>query len=247
MTMLSTTNFAATTTEAGTVEVIRTQRLSKSLDDRPVLRDLDLTINAGEYVAILGANGAGKSTLLRILATLIPPSSGDVFLFGEKLTRNTCAVRSRIGMIGHQTMLYRDLSARENLEFFGRLYGLEHPINRALELLEMIGLSDRATDPIKSYSRGMAQRVAIARALLHDPELVLADEPFDGLDAPSTESLEQLLSDLNVAGKTIVMVHHDIEATLQIAQRAIVLRDGRIAIDEPTMRLYSKEVLSEVY
>jgi len=204
------------------------------LDDRVILRAVSVAVGPG-LTLVRGPNGSGKTTLLRALAGLIPLARGDRKVSGDVL------------YIGHRPMLLRGLTARENLEFFGHLYGLEHPVSRALELLEVIGLSDRASDPIKSYSRGMAQRVAIARALLHDPELLLADEPFDGLDAPSSESLEQLLGDLNLAGKTIVMVHHDIETTLKIAERAIVLRDGRIAIDEPTMRLYPKEVLSEVY
>jgi heme exporter protein A len=239
-----TTPAAATATEA--VPAVRAARLSKSMDDRPVLRELDLTIRRGEFVAILGSNGAGKSTLLRILATLIPPSSGDVYLFGQKLTRTAYDVRARIGMIGHQSMLYRDLSARENLEFFARLYGLNDATARARKMLDMVGLSDRANDPVKAFSRGMTQRVAIARALLHNPELLLADEPFDGLDAPSTIALEQLLADLNHDGKTIVMVNHDIDQTLRTAERAIVLRGGRVVIDQPTPRLYPQEVLSEI-
>jgi heme exporter protein A len=229
-----------------TVPAVRTIRLCKSMDDRLVLRDLNLSVGSGEYVGVLGANGAGKSTLLKVLATLTPPTSGEVQLFGSKLTRTALRVRARIGMIGHQSMLYRDLSARENLEFFGRLYGLDDVRRRTTDMLDMIGLSDRATDPVKSFSRGMTQRVAIARALLHDPDLLLADEPFDGLDAPSIDSLEQLLADLNIAGKTIVLVNHQIEQTLKIAERAIVIRGGRVALDQPTMRLYPKEVLGEI-
>jgi ABC-type multidrug transport system ATPase subunit len=239
-------NPAKTQIGTDTVPAVQTVKLCKSIDERPVLRDLDLVIGDGEYVGILGANGAGKSTLLRILATLVPASSGTVHLFGAPLSRNAFKVRARIGMIGHQSMLYRDLSARENLEFFSRLYGLRNPTGRAEQMLDMIGLSDRASDPVKTFSRGMTQRIAIARALLHDPDLLLADEPFDGLDAPSVESLEQLLGDLNIAGKTIVLVNHDIEQTLKLAERAVVLRDGCVALDQPTMRLYPQEVLSEI-
>jgi heme exporter protein A len=143
-------------------------------------------------------------------------------------------------------MLYRDLSAAENLAFFAKLYAVADPAGRARQMLDMIGLRERANDPVKNFSRGMVQRVAIARALLHDPALLLADEPFDGLDAPSIESLEKLLAQLNEAGKTIVMVNHDIEQSLSIADHAIVLRGGRIALDQPTHRLYPREVLSEV-
>jgi heme exporter protein A len=167
-------------------------------------------------------------------------------LFGERASATSTALRRRIGLIGHQSMLYRDLSAAENLRFFAQLYGAADPAARAREMLDRIGLSARANDPIKNFSRGMVQRVAIARALLHDPDLLLADEPFDGLDAPSIEALERLLGQLNEAGKTIVMANHDIEQSLNIADHAIVLRGGQIVLDQPTHRLYPREVLSEV-
>jgi heme exporter protein A len=221
-------------------------KLSKSIDERPVLRGIDLDVEAGSYVALLGANGAGKSTLLKIIATLIPPSSGEVDLFGKKLGRDGNELRRRIGFISHNSMLYRDLSARENLEFFAKLYGLTDPPRRARKMLEMAGLWNRANDPVKTFSRGMVQRAAIARALIHDPELVLADEPFSGLDAPSIESLEQLFADLNEAGKTIILVNHDIEQSLRLAQRAVILRGGQIVINEAVYRLYPREVLAEV-
>ena len=220
--------------------------LSKSIDERPILRNLALTIEPGQFLAVLGANGTGKSTLLKLLSTLMPPSSGQLRLFGQKATAASVTLRRRIGLIGHQSMLYRDLSAAENLAFFAQLYGVADAPARARQMLDMIGLSARGNDPVKNFSRGMVQRVAIARALLHDPELLLADEPFDGLDAPSVESLEKLLAQLNDAGKTIVMVNHDIERSLEIADHAIVLRGGRIVLDQPTHRLYPREVLSEV-
>jgi len=218
----------------------------KTIDDRAILRGVDLEIETGAFVAIVGANGAGKSTLLRIISTLWQPSAGELYLFNERARWNSSALRARIGLISDQSMLYRDLSARENLEFFARLYGLNDPTRRAARALEMIGMPSRAGDPIKSFSRGMTQRVAIARALIHDPELILADEPFAGLDAPSIASLEQLFSDLCDAGRTVVIVNHDIEQTLRIAHRAIILRGGRVVVDQPTARLYAQEVLSEV-
>jgi heme exporter protein A len=220
--------------------------MSKSIDDRPILRNISLTIDAGQFLAVVGANGTGKSTLLKVLSTLVPPSSGELRLFGKRATAASVGLRRSIGLIGHQSMLYRDLSARENLEFFARLYDIRDPAARARRMLDMIGLSERAADPVKNFSRGMVQRVAIARALLHDPQLLLADEPFDGLDAPSIESLEKLFAQLNEAGKTIVMVNHDIERSLEIASRAVVLRGGRVVLDQPTHRLYPREVLSEV-
>ena len=220
--------------------------LSKSIDDRPILRDISLAVEAGQFLAVLGANGTGKSTLLKIVSTLLSPSSGEVRLFGKPATGASVEIRRNVGLIGHQSMLYRDLSAAENLQFFARLYGAIDPAGRAREMLEMIGLSERGREPVKNFSRGMVQRVAIARALLHDPQLLLADEPFDGLDAPSIESLAKLLAQLNEAGKTIVMVNHDIEQSLELADHAIVLRGGRVVLDQPTHRLYPREVLSEV-
>ena len=226
--------------------VVQLRKLTKSIDERLVLRQIDLEIEPGAYIALLGANGAGKSTLLKIIATLIPPTSGEVNLFGLPLERNAVELRSRIGFISHASMLYRDLTAKENLEFYARLYGLENPQALARKMLEMAGLWNRANDPVKSFSRGMVQRAAIARALLHGPRLVLADEPFSGLDAPSIESLEQLFADLNSAGKTIILVNHDIEQSLRLAERAVILRGGRVVVNEPVYRLYPREVLAEV-
>ncbi len=225
---------------------VRVSKLTKTLDERAVLRGIELEIGAGEYVALLGANGAGKSTLLKILATLMPPTDGVIELFGRSLSRSSVALRGRIGLIGHQSMLYRDLSARENLEFFAKLYELKDPIRKAERMLRVVGLVERADDPVKNFSRGMTQRISIARALIHDPDLILADEPFAGLDAPSIEALEDLFHRLSMAGKTIVLVNHDIEQTLRLAERAIVLRQGKIVLDQPTHRLYAREVLSEV-
>jgi heme exporter protein A len=225
---------------------IRAQDLCKSIDTRSILQHVDLDVRAGEYVAVLGANGAGKSTLLKILATLSPATRGDLQLFGRPVNSDSRDLRARIGLIGHQSMLYRDLTARENIEFFGRIYGIPNPAQRAARLLEVMGLLDRADDPVKSFSRGMTQRVAIARALVHDPELILADEPFDGLDAPSVAATEDLLDRLHQTGKTIVLVNHDIAQTLRIARRVVVLSRGRILIDAPARSLDVAGVLAEV-
>jgi heme exporter protein A len=236
----------ATATTVSAPVVIRAHDLCKSIDTRSILQHVDLDVRAGEYVALLGANGAGKSTLLKILATLTPATRGDLHLFGRPASGDARGLRARIGLIGHQSMLYRDLTARENLEFFGRLYAIPNPKARAARLLEVMGLLDRADDPVKSFSRGMTQRVAIARALVHDPELILADEPFDGLDAPSVAATEELLDRLHQTGKTIVLVNHDIAQSLRIAKRIVVLSRGRILIDAPADTLDAASVLAEV-
>jgi heme exporter protein A len=220
--------------------------LGKTIDERSVLKSIDLSIAAGEFVAILGINGAGKTTLLKILATLMPPTTGRLQLFGLDVPRHAAQARARLGLIGHQSMLYRDLTARENLELFAGLYGVDSPRRRADELLSIVGMSDRADDAVKTFSRGMCQRVSIARALVHQPDLVLADEPFAGLDVPGAAAVQRLLSDLHAAGKTIVMVNHDVLQSLRLAERVIVLGAGTIAIDRPAKVADAPAILAEL-
>jgi heme exporter protein A len=220
--------------------------LGKTIDDKVILSDITFEIPSGQYVALLGANGAGKSTLLKILATLIPATRGELALFGEVLKRAAAGLRARLGLIGHSAMLYRDLSARENLIFYGRLYDLPDPARRAAAMLDAVDLASRADDPVKTFSRGMAQRLSIARALMHDPDVLLADEPFAGLDAPSGRVLEQTLAQLHADGKTLILASHDIGQSLSMAQRAIVLRQGRLVMDERTAQLDPEAVLAKV-
>lgn len=237
---------AAVPTVAERAPAVQVLSLSKVIDDRPILQDISFEIPNGRYVALLGANGAGKSTLLKVLATLIPATHGQLLFFGRTLARDTTTFRSRLGMIGHGAMLYRDLTALENLVFFGRLYRVVDPPARARQLLEYVGLASRAHDPVKTFSRGMVQRVSIARALMHDPDLVLADEPFAGLDAPSRRMLEAFLHRLHDEGKTIILANHDIEQSLALAEQVLVLRAGRLAVDRLTRGLDPQTVLAEV-
>lgn len=225
---------------------VRAAELCKTIDGRSVLNSINLSIAAGEFIGILGINGAGKTTLLKILATLMPPSAGQLQLFGLDVPRNAAKARARLGLIGHQSMLYRDLTALENLEFFARLNGVDGPRQRAEELLSIVGLIDRADDAVKTFSRGMCQRLSIARALVHGPNLVLADEPFDGLDVPGALAIEQLLSDLHAAGKTIVLVNHDVLQTLRLAERVIVFGAGTVAIDQPARVADAQAIIAEL-
>ena len=220
--------------------------LCVEIDGRHILDKISLDIPCGQAVALMGANGAGKSTLLRVLATLTPPSEGELRLFGQLIGPAAAAVRSRIGIISHQPMLYRDLSIRENLEFFGRLYDAASPRARATEMLALVGLTNRAGDAVKTLSRGMVQRAAIARAMMHDPGMLLADEPFDGLDAPSARSLETLINRLRGQGRTLIMANHDVVRSLALTDRAVVLRRGRVVMDRPSADLTSQEVLEEI-
>lgn len=234
---------AAPSPTAPAVELVA---LSRWIDHRPILQDINLRIAAGEFVALLGANGAGKSTLLSIIATLVGPTSGQLSLFGRAARQQTSRLRMRIGMIGHQPILYRDLSVMQNLEFFGRLYGVRDVRSRAGQLLDEVELSHRADDPVKTLSRGMVQRVAIARALMHDPALLLADEPFTGLDAPSTATVEDLLRQLHAQGRTIILTNHEIEQSLRLARRAVVLHRGQLVVDAPADKVDPHRLLTEV-
>lgn len=234
------------TREAAAAVAVRFTNVTKRLDERPVLRDISLEISSGEFVVLLGANGAGKSTLLKILVGLLPPCEGSVELYGRPMRNAEAATRRRFGFIGHQSMLYRDLSARENILFFARLHGVKDAAARTDEVLRTVGLFDRANDAAKTFSRGMTQRLSIARALVHNPDLILADEPFAGLDARSTEGLERLFARLHGDGRTIVMVNHDVAQSLRIARRVIVLSGGRIETDRPTLGLRADQVLAEV-
>jgi len=215
------------------------------LDERPVLRELNLEIASGELVALLGANGAGKSTLLRTLSMLIA-HEGRLELFGREVTKDQPDLRRRIGLIAHQSMLYRDLSPRENLVFFGKLYGVAEAAGRAEQLLGEVGLADRGDDPVRTLSRGMTQRVSIARALMHEPELLLADEPFEGLDAPSTRGLQELLAGLVGTGRTVLFSTHDVGQGLGLGRRVLVLRRGRLVVDQPADALDDKRILQEL-
>ncbi len=214
---------------------IEASGLGRDIDDRAILDGVNLRVPEGAFISILGPNGAGKTTLLHILATLTRPTRGDLRLLGQPVSRATVrGLRCRIGMIGHQPMLYRHLSARENLHMFGRLYGLTNVGNRADALLEKVGLLDRGDDAVATFSRGMVQRIAIARALMHEPALLLADEPFAGLDVASMRALEGLLQSLHAAGKTIFMSSHDPAQSLRLAQRVLVLRCGTLIANCPT-------------
>ena len=215
-------------TPAVRVAAIDAVGITRLIDERPILSDLTFTVPVGGFVALLGSNGAGKSTLLSLLAGLTVATSGTLTLFGEQVRRGNTRVRARIGVVGHGLMLYRGLTALENLVFFGRLHGVADPTTRAEKLLKSMQLWRRAHDPVGTLSRGMAQRVSIARALVHDPDLLLADEPFTGLDNDARAIVERTLLELHAEGRTIVMANHDLPQSLQIAEHVLVLRRGRV-------------------
>ena len=195
---------------------------------RKALSQISFTCDAGEIVGLLGPNGAGKSTLLNILATVLTASRGTVVYGDRTVADGGAALRGRIGMLGHDLFLYPELTARENLTFFGHLYGLDDVAGVVVTALQRANLSERADDLVSGFSRGMRQRVALERALLHDPALILLDEPFTGLDQASTQALVERLRERQRAGCLIVLATHDLDVADGLLSRAIYLKDGRI-------------------
>ncbi|MCE2486876.1 MAG: heme ABC exporter ATP-binding protein CcmA [Desulfurellaceae bacterium] len=206
--------------------VVTAENVHKTFAWTPVLHGVSCTVEAGQAVAVFGPNGAGKTTLLRLLASLLKPSSGSLRLFA--LPADDPRARRRIGFVGHDSFLYPDLSPFENLRFYAHAYRLDNGAARVQAMLEYVGLQDWATTPVRSLSRGMEQRLALARALLHEPDLLLLDEPYTGLDADALELLHTSLLQAKQAGKTIVFSSHDFERGLALCSRALMLCQGRI-------------------
>jgi heme ABC exporter ATP-binding subunit CcmA len=212
---------------------VQARDLDFRFGQRRILQGLSLTLQRGEALVLFGPNGAGKTTLLRLLATLIQPSRGEAFLDGISLSRKSdrARVRRRIGFLSHHSMLYERLTARDNLRFYARMYGVEDPERRCRELFAQVELQGREDDPVEEYSRGMQQRLALARALVHDPDLVLLDEPFSGLDPRATQRLGDLLAELARRGKAVLFTSHDLESGLSMAHRVAILWGGTLAYE----------------
>ena len=212
------------------------RELSRNYGRRRALARVSMECRAGEIVGLLGPNGAGKSTLLSILSTLTAPSSGDVRYGGRTAAEIGPSLRARIGVLSHDLHLYPELTARENLTFFGELYGVPEASARTAVGLDRAGLADRADDPVQGFSRGMRQRLALERALLHAPQLLLLDEPFTGLDDASTVGLIARLKELRAAGRMVLVATHDLDTAEEVLDRAVVLRDGKLVGTETDMR-----------
>jgi ABC-type multidrug transport system ATPase subunit len=202
--------------------------VTRNFGRRRALNRVSFTCHAGQIVALLGANGAGKSTLLSIAATMLEPSSGAVLYGGHSARAAGAALRARIGVLGHDLYIYPELTASENLAFFGRLYGLADVDSAVGTALVRAGLEDRANDPVSSFSRGMRQRLALERALLHSPRLLLLDEPFTGLDDASSTALQERLRGARDQGALVVVTTHDLEAIEPLVDSAFVLTSGRL-------------------
>lgn len=220
--------------------------LVKAFGRKIVLRGIDLDIPAGQTLALFGPNGAGKTTLIRILATLSKATAGQVYVNGIDLLRAGHALRRYIGLVSHAPLLYDTLTGEENLRFYARMYDLRDAEARVAAVLEQVGLMHRRRDPVRTYSRGMVQRLAIARAILHDPPILLLDEPDTGLDQQAAEMLHHLIRKLGGERRTILMATHNLARGLEWADRVVLLVNGRITYDAPNGSLTSQD-LQAVY
>ena len=210
------------------MSIIEVHKLYKRFGPKTVLRELEFEAGEGEFVAVLGPNGAGKTTFLRILASLARATLGEVRIAGFSLPHQAAAVRRRLGVVSHLPLLYGDLTAEENLLFYGRMYAVPQIAGRIAAVLELVGLANRRRDLVRTFSRGMQQRLAIGRAVIHDPQVLLLDEPYTGLDQDASEMLDGVLRQVAGQGRTVVMTSHDLLKAAGLAGRFDVLSHGAI-------------------
>lgn len=220
--------------------------LTKTFGNRKVLRGLSLSIAPGEIVSLIGVNGAGKTTLLRILSDLTRADIGQVKFNNVRTQSDPIAYRRQIGVVLHAPMLYGNLTARENLRFFSRLYELSRPEERIDDMLQLVNLRSRADDLVRTYSRGMQQRLSIARALLHDPACLLLDEPYTGLDQDSSAVFEVLIQQAASEGKMVLLATHDLDKACRASTRIDLLHQGRIALSQKRADL-TPDGLTQLY
>jgi len=213
---------------------VRLEGVSKAFGSQRALAGIDLEIPAGSYVAVMGANGAGKTTLLRAIAGLAAPTRGTVAIAGVDMRKSGPALRSLIGFVSHETMLYPDLTARENLRFHARLFGLERADEVVEVTAERVGAAHALDRVVRGLSRGTKQRVALARAFLHAPPILLLDEPYTGLDEAAAASLAALLQDMSTPETILVVALHEVARALDGPRRLVVLEGGRVRLDMPT-------------
>ncbi len=213
--------------------LIAVEKLDKVYGARWALRGVSFRVPPSEIVALVGPNGAGKTTLLRILATLTRPSAGAIHIGRIPLATHARAARGAIGFVGHQTFLYDNLTARENLELYARLYNLDDVPARVREVAQKVGVENRLDDVTRALSRGLQQRVTLARFLLHQPAILLLDEPYTGLDKTSADRLDQIMLNAKQEGRAMLFSTHDLERGLAVCDRALILANGRLVHDLP--------------
>lgn len=216
---------------------VETEGLTKVFAHKYALNEVSLKLAKGDFLTIVGPNGAGKTTLIRCLAGLARPSSGRVLIGGQDARKVGGELRRRLGLVSHHTFLYDDLTAEENLRFYGRMYDVGRLEQRMREVIEYVGLEHRLHDPVRTFSRGMGQRLAIARVLMHEPAVVLLDEPYTGLDEQATSMLRQLLRDMAEGQQTVILTTHNLGRALDVGDRLAILVRGRIANESPRASL----------
>ncbi len=224
--------------------MITVKKLVKRFGLKTVLRGVDFEVQPGEFIALLGPNGAGKTTFLRIMASLSRPSLGEVSIAGYKLPHESAQVRARLGVVSHLPLLYGDLTAEENIRFYARMYNIANIEARLTEVLEMVGLESRRRDLVRTFSRGMQQRLAIGRAVLHDPDVILFDEPYTGLDQDASAMLDDVLKTVAAQGRTVVMTSHDLARAEGLATRFDILSRGVIAASAARKELKKTNLLT---
>ncbi len=217
--------------------LISVKGVRKRFGSKMILKGVDLSVQQGETVALLGANGAGKTTLMRIVAGLSQPERGEVQLGGVSMKRAGHELRRYIGLVSHAPLLYDGLSGLENMRFFAEMYDIQQPDPRIESVLREVDLWLRRVDPVRTYSRGMTQRLAIARAILHDPPVLLLDEPDTGLDQASVDMLHRLIRQLGSADRAVLLTTHNLERALSWADRICMLSGGNIVVDMPSSQL----------
>ena len=213
--------------------LIAVEKLDKTFGARWALRGVSLRVVPGEIVALVGPNGAGKTTLLRALSTLMRPTAGNILIGKIPLAQHPNAARAAIGFVGHQTFMYDDLTAAENLNFYARLYDLPNAPARVREVAKRVGIENRLNDITRTLSRGLQQRLTLARMLLHNPAVILLDEPYTGLDKVAADMLDAIMVDAKQEGRSVLFSTHDLERGLAICDRAIIMKAGRIVHDLP--------------
>lgn len=231
---------------ASQAPAVEVQGITKSFGNRLALRGIDLVVERGESVVIFGPNGAGKTTLIKVLATIMKPSSGRILVDGLSLKDNAEEIRRRIGVVTHQTFLYSNLTAFENLEFYSRMYDVPRRKERIREVVAMVGMTSRLHDRVGTLSRGMQQRLSIARSLLHKPTIMLLDEPEMGLDQRAISMLWKALPSEEGEKGTIILITHNLERGLELGDRLLILDKGKIVYQGSTQAL-DLAGLKEIY
>ncbi|TCK59387.1 ABC transporter ATP-binding protein [Seleniivibrio woodruffii] len=212
--------------------LVEFKKVNKKYGHIHALRDVSVSLNKGEFVSVFGPNGAGKSTFLKLLCTMTAPTSGQILYEGTPLNKLEDSFRSRFGVISHQPFLYSELTAMENLRFYAKMYGVQNIDERIKVLLDKVELYKRRNDRVRGYSRGMLQRLSITRALLHDPEIVILDEPYTGLDTHASDILTRILVELFDEHKTIMMVTHNMKQGYDAASRLAIIKGGQLVFNE---------------